>query len=559
MTNEEGRIKEETSGMRQALCCFAIAFSSFIRHSCFVIRHPHLTVLTALSLATAMLAGCSSKEEAAPLYCYVGGTMRPAMEALAKLYENDTGRRVDLDYGDSGACLVKAETTGLGDLVVVHDPFHGALEHKGMSLDAWAVATVEPMIAVAKGNPKNIRGLKDLAQPGLRVILTDAQYSTAGHVVTVMFRKAGIEEAVKKNEVTRTRAGGEAANAVVLGHADAAIVWNAVIFLRRDKLDAVPIESAYLPTPKVDAVTSPTFGPVDMGAIRVTIDVLKSTKQAAAAKAFAEFIASPPAAKVWQEYGFGPPPAEKHLAPASPAAAPSAAGGSLYLYAGAGLQTAVEELGRAFTAKTGVPVESDYGGSGMLISRLRLARTGDLFMPGDRWYVDLAAKEGLVESAADVCWFVPVILVPKGNPKNIRGLADLARPGLRLGLGDARACQVGRATGEILAKNKLDAAAIRKNTVFSSVTVNELGLQIQTGQLDAAIVWDATAAQYTASADAVPIPPGENVFSHVTVAVLKSTKDRALADAFVRFLLSAEGQALFRKHHYRTEPPGKET
>jgi len=517
---------------------------------------PRLTAAIILAIASAILSGCAGNEGSPPLHCYVGGTMRPAMEALIRAYEKDTGRRVELDYGDSGQCIVKAETTGLGDLLVVHDPFHGALEHKGMSLEGWAVATLEPMIAVAKGNPKNIQGLKDLARPGLRVILTHEQYSMAGHVVAVMFRKADLGDAVRKNEVTRTRAGGEAANAVVLGHADAAIVWNAVIYLRREKLDAVPIEAAYRPTPKVDAVTSPTFGPVDMGAIRVTIDVLKSSKQAAAARAFAEFIASPQAARIWQEQGFGPPPAEKHLLPAGAAAGGSpAAKGSLYVYAGAGLRPALEEIGRAFAARSGAKVESDYGGSGMLISRLRLARTGDLFMPGDRWYVELAEKEGLVESQADVCWFVPVILVQKGNPKGIRGLADLARPGLRLGLGNPKACQVGRATEEIIAKNKLNAAAIEKNLAFASVTVNELGLQVQTGHLDAAIVWDAIAAQYAASADVVPIPPGENVFSHVTVGVLKSCKNRPLAGEFIEFLRADEGRAIFRRHHYRTEPP----
>jgi len=518
-----------------------------------------VAITACLVLAPIILAGCSGESgQGEPVHCYVGGTMRPAMEELARLYEKDTGRRVMLDYGDSGACLVKAETTGRGDLVVVHDPFHGALQHKGLTADGWITATLEPMIAVTKGNPKHIHGMKDLTQPGLRVVLTDETYSTAGRVNKVMFKKAGIEKAIETNVVTRLRAGGEAANAVVLGTADATIVWNAVIYLRRDKLDAIPIEPAYRAVPNVDAITSPTFGPVDMGRIRVTIDVLKFSKQIEAARAFAEFAASPRGAEVWNRFGFSPAPPERHLAAGSaPQGAPDKAKGSLYLYAGAGLRSAMEDLIHAFTARTGVAVQCDYGGSGMLISRLRLARTGDLFMPGDIWYVELAEKEGLIASKANVCWFVPVILVEKGNPKNLRTLADLARPGLRLGLGDPRACQVGRASEEIFAKNKIDAAAIEKNLAFSSVTVNELGLQIVTGKLDAAIVWDAIAAQYADRADVVPIPPRQNVFSRVTVGVLNSARDRALADEFVKFLQSDDGQSVFRKFHYRTEPPAE--
>ena len=533
-----------------------------------------LLALASLALAVGLsaIAGCSpSKPEtpaaAGPLYVYVGGTMRPAMEVLAQQYEKETGRKLEIDYGDSGANYIKAETTGRGDLYVGHDPFHGALEKKGLILDAWIAATLEPVIVVAKGNPKKIEGLAGLAQPGVRVVLTDAVYSTAGHVWQVMFKKAGLTDAIQKNVVTTTRAGGEAANAVVLGNADAAIVWNAVQFLRRDKLDAVLIEPPYRPVLGVDAVTSPTFGPLDMAQIRVTVDVLKSSKQPAAAKAFAEFVTSDRAATVWNDFGFSPAPAARHLvvagagdAKAAGTAAAGAAGaaksqGPLLVYVGAGLRDAMEDLAQTFTAKTGIKLECDYGGSGMIISRLRLAGRGDLFFPGDLWYVEQAEKDGLVASKAPVCYFVPVILVPKGNAKNIRTLADFARPGLKVGLGDPRACQVGLTSEALFAKNKVDKAAIDKNLAISAATVGDLGVQVKAGQLDATIVWDAVAAQYADSADVVAIPPAENEVSQVAIATLKASTNPEAAARFVEFVASPEGQAIFKKHHYQTELP----
>jgi len=521
----------------------------------------------------ALLAGCAGEGETpAPageaLHCYVGGTMRPAMEELVRLYGQETGRGVDLDYGDSGSNLIKAETSRRGDLYVAHDPFHGAMVRKGLADQGWIVATLEPVIVVAKGNPKGIAGLKDLVRPGVRLALTDALYSTMGHVVRVMVRKAGLEAQIEKNVVTRTRMGGEAANAVILGHADAAMVWNAVAFLRREKLDAVAVEPDVRPDPKVDAVTTASFGFIDLSRILVTIDVLKSSRQPEAARAFAEFAASSRADEVWSRYGFGPAPQERRLpaeaapppaaaeAAARPAADPAAkGGGTVFLYVGAGLRTAMDDVARAFTARTGIAVECDYGGSGMLISRLRLAQRGDLFMPGDQWYVDLAEQEGLVASKTPVGYFVPVLLVRKGNPLGLRDVADLARPGVRLGLGNPKACQVGRASEAILRKNAVDPAAIEKNLVFSSVTVNELGLQVRTGQLDAAIVWDAVAAQYADSADAVPIPAEKNEVSRVTIALLKGAANEAGARQFIDFLVGPEGRALFRKHQYRTDPP----
>jgi len=485
--------------------------------------------------------------------------MRPAMEELVRQYEAETGQKVEIDYGGSGENMIKAETTRRGDLYVAHDPFHGAMIRKGLAEEGWVVGAIKPMIAVPKGNPKGIAGLKDLTTPGIKIVLTDPQYSTTGHIYRVMFKKAGIEEAIATNVVTRTRGGGAAANQVVMGHADAAIVWNAVIHARREKLDAVDIETPYRPDPKVDAVTTATFGPIDMSHVRVTIDVLASSKQPEAARAFAEFVASARAEKVWEDFGFSLPRGPKHLPPERDAGAANApgtkTGGSLLIYCGAGLRPAVEEAADAFTAKTGIRVERDYGGSGMLISRLRLAKRGDLFMPGDVWYVELAEKEGLVESKSMVCYFVPVILVQKGNPKNIRTLADLARPGVRLGLGDPKACQIGRLCETLFAKNNVEAAALHTNRVYTSVTVNELGLQIKAGALDATVVWDAVASLYPDTGEVVPIPMEQNIISRVAIGLLKCSEDRARAQQFVDFLLSDAGKAIFRNHNYRTKPP----
>ncbi len=227
----------------------------------------------------------------------------------------------------------------------------------------------------------------------------------------------------------------------------------------------------------------------------------------------------------------------------------------LKLYCGAGLRPAVAEAVETFRAETGIIVECDYAGSGMLISRLRLQQTGDLFMPGDVWYVDQLAEHGMVDTQTMVTYFEPVILVAKGNPQGITGLDDLTRPGIRLGLGNPDACQIGRISQRILAKNDIDGDAVAKNLVFSSVTVNELGLQLKTGRIDAGIVWDAIAAYYTDVADVVRIPVDKNEISNVAIGVLSFSQNKPAANRFVEFLVSPQGKAIFAKHNYRTQPP----
>ena len=230
--------------------------------------------------------------------------------------------------------------------------------------------------------------------------------------------------------------------------------------------------------------------------------------------------------------------------------------GTLLFYCGAGMRPAAAEAAEAFGRKTGITVQCDYAGSGDLIARIKLRRKGDLYMPGDVWYVDeLARQENLVASRRMVTYFVPAIVVRKGNPKNIRSLADLARPGLRIALGDPRACQIGRITRKILAANRIDAAGIDRNTIMSATTVNELCLWIKTRRIDATIAWDAVAAQFADSADVVAVPTEQTIISRVAIGVLTCSANRPLAERFADFLVSPAGQAIFEKHHYRTQPP----
>ena len=176
-------------------------------------------------------------------------------------------------------------------------------------------------------------------------------------------------------------------------------------------------------------------------------------------------------------------------------------------------------------------------------------------MPGDREYLEMAAKEGFILEQKPVCFFVPTILARKGNPRGIQGLRDLLRPGTKLGLGESRTCAVGRQTRKIMEKNGIGWAAVEKNLVFQSMTVNELGLQIQAGSVDAVIVWDAVAVQYEKYGDAVPLPADQNVISSVEAGVLSFTKDRERARRFVEFLASGQGREIFRRHRYRVDPP----
>lgn len=88
---------------------------------------------------------------------------------------------------------------------------------------------------------------------------------------------------------------------------------------------------------------------------------------------------------------------------------------------------------------------------------LGMGKCCDVFIPGAEKYTNDAKKNGWIKPGTDqkIVKHIPVIVVPKGNPGNIRSLADLGRKDARITLGDPRACAIGKISKKLLQKNKL--------------------------------------------------------------------------------------------------------
>jgi molybdate transport system substrate-binding protein len=226
---------------------------------------------------------------------------------------------------------------------------------------------------------------------------------------------------------------------------------------------------------------------------------------------------------------------------------------TLRLYSGAGLRRAVDELCREFESETGIRVEPDYGGSGLVLSRAREDGDADLFLPGDVWYVDqLQELAGKVEGRVEVAYFVPTIIVARGNPKKVESLASLARKDVTVGLGKSDACQIGRTSARILARAGVELKGLAAQ---ESLTVNELGIWVKMKAVDAAIVWDAIAANLAADVDVVPIPKEQNKISRVVLARLKSSRHPEAAGRFLDFVAGPKGREILESKGFRVEAP----
>jgi len=226
----------------------------------------------------------------------------------------------------------------------------------------------------------------------------------------------------------------------------------------------------------------------------------------------------------------------------------------LLVHAGAGQRSSLNEIAAAFAAKhPGVRVDFSYKGSGFFLADLSASHMGDLYMPGEEYYLMQAVGKGFVadyDPKADVAaHFITVIITPKGNPKNIQTVQDFGRPGLRVGLADPEAAAIGLWHEKILAKAGVWEAA-KRNATMSAKCIAELGNAIQLRAIDATIVWATTALLYLKDIEIIPIAPEYRGLVRLPVALLRFSKQPELARNLKAFILSEQGRAIFRAHAY---------
>jgi molybdate transport system substrate-binding protein len=223
-----------------------------------------------------------------------------------------------------------------------------------------------------------------------------------------------------------------------------------------------------------------------------------------------------------------------------------ALGSDMHLFAGAGLRRPVEKLVEDFQRQTGHNVSVDYGGSGQLLARILASGQGDLFMPGSLFYIDKLKALGKIGNFRPVVEHTPVVAVNKAKAQDLTSFEDLARPGVRLALGDPKAMALGRTTMRILERAGALKNKILANTVVYGATVKQLALYVAEGSADASIIGRADAIQFRGRVVMVPIPKGYFDSEIVAVAVLRSAKDQKAAADLMEFLSSAKAVDVFQ-------------
>lgn len=223
----------------------------------------------------------------------------------------------------------------------------------------------------------------------------------------------------------------------------------------------------------------------------------------------------------------------------SPAAATSALSGDVTIYAAASLQKAFDAVAADFEKEnpgvTVVPIV--YDGSSTLATQIIGGAKVDVFASADQANMKKVTDAGLASEPQLFATNTLVIAVPKANPGNVKTLADLADPRLKVVLCAAEV-PCGAASAKLLANQNvtLTPASLEQN-------VTAVLTKVAAGEADAGLVY---ATDVIGKADVTSIVPNgaTDVVNKYPIVALTSAPNAAAAAAFVDFVSSAQGQKI---------------
>jgi molybdate transport system substrate-binding protein len=232
-------------------------------------------------------------------------------------------------------------------------------------------------------------------------------------------------------------------------------------------------------------------------------------------------------------------------------------GGTLTILAASSLTDAFAELGKIFEQQNpGTTVKTSLGASSELLAQIQQGAPADVFASAAQEEMNSAVKDGLVAGKPEI--FVKnreIIMVPKNNPANIKGLEDFSKPNVKLVLA-AKDVPAADYALEILGKANKEYGAGFKQEVLSNVVSREADVRASVNRV---VLGDADAtfgykSDYTPDirdkVNVITIPPNLTIIATYPIAALKDAKEPGLAKKWVDLVTSKEGQKVLKKWNF---------
>ncbi len=222
----------------------------------------------------------------------------------------------------------------------------------------------------------------------------------------------------------------------------------------------------------------------------------------------------------------------------------------LRVLCGSSMAAPIQELGRQFAEARKIEIEYDLGGSETLLPKILTGARGDVFVCHDPFEEKLKAAGRWTDTVV-VGYLEPVVAVRPGNPKAIRHLEDLAKPGLQIGIGDPRYSTCGELFVQALRERGLSDGVL-KNVILQARSHAEVANGLVVGPLDVVVVWNFVIQLYRGKLEVVPMNVSYPI-TRVTVLGLTTSQNPASRDAFLEGCRQPVVLEMFRRYGYARE------
>lgn len=228
----------------------------------------------------------------------------------------------------------------------------------------------------------------------------------------------------------------------------------------------------------------------------------------------------------------------------------AAAAETVKVYGPGGPAPAMKALAAAYSKANGVTIEVTAGPTGKWMDAAK--EDADIIYSGSENMMlgFIKALEGDLESAAAEPMYLrpSTILVRKGNPKGIKGLRDIAKPGMKI-LVTEGAGQVGM--WEDAAGRTADIELLKgfRSNIVEYAANSGLARKswVEKPEIDAWLIWNHWQTSNPDLADQVPVEPELTIWRSAGIGLTKKGGQSPAAQGFLQYVKSDAGEAEFAR------------
>ncbi|MFA6850977.1 MAG: molybdate ABC transporter substrate-binding protein [Selenomonadaceae bacterium] len=227
----------------------------------------------------------------------------------------------------------------------------------------------------------------------------------------------------------------------------------------------------------------------------------------------------------------------------------------LFISAAASLTDVMKELAADYEkANPNVKVTLNFASSGALQKSIEQGAPSDLFFSAAQRQMNTLEKAGELEAGTrkDLLLNEVVLIVPKDSKADINSFNDVTTDKVkRIALGEPKGVPVGQYSEEVFTSmNCLD--AVKAKAAYGT-DVRQVLTWVETGEVDCGIVYATDAAISTKVRIAAKAPEGSHKPIIYPAAILKGSKNKEDAAAFLAFISKPEMVKIFEKYGFQVK------